>query len=249
MTEVPEYLFERSKERRRALGLLSDDGGSSDGGEGAAATTPAVASPAAAARAATGPIAPHVEPPRPLSPAALAGISRDKVPLWVLPVLFLLPIWGFTYVQLLDDDAVAPVTALSTGAQIFATNQCASCHGGGGGGGVGYQLNDGEVLLTFASIDPMLDWIAAGTEDWGVGTVIGDPNRDGGAHIAGDRAVMPGFDETLSENEIYAVARFVREQLGGEELTQEEIDAREIEWETLGGGAGGAGGGGDDDHG
>jgi mono/diheme cytochrome c family protein len=246
LTEVPEYLFERSKERRRALGLLSDDGGSSGGADAGSPASPALASPAAASPSPAAAITPHVEPPRQLSPAAVAGTSRDKVPLWILPVLFLLPIWGFTYVQLLEDDEVAAVTALSTGAQIFATNQCAGCHGGGGGGGVGYQLNNGEVLLTFSEIDPMLEWIASGTEQWGVGNVIGDPNREGGAHIAGDRAVMPGFGETLSESDIYAVSRFVREQFGAEELTAAETAARDLKWEELGGGVAGGGGG---DHG
>ena len=111
-------------------------------------------------------------------------------------------------------------------------------------GGVGYQLTAGEVLQTFPTIDPMLDWIAAGTEAWGVGTAIGDPNRAGGAHIAGDRAVMPGFGATLSESDIYAVARFVREQLSGEELSAEEIAERDLHWEELGGGSGGGGDGG-----
>lgn len=243
MTEVPDYLFERSRERRRALGLLSDDGEAGGGGD-AAAAAPAVASPAAAAPAAAAAIAPPIEPPKPLSPAAQSAVSRDKVPMWILPVLFLLPIWGFTYVQLLEDDAPIPDTALNRGAAVYATNQCASCHGGTGGGGVGYQLNDGEALLTFPTVDPMLDWIAAGTEAWGEGTAIGDPNREGGAHIAGDRAVMPGFGETLSESDIYAVARFVREQLAGEELTEEEAADRDLQWEDLGGGSGGGGDGG-----
>ena len=247
MTEVPEYLFERSRERRRALGLLDDDGGAAapaaDSGGGGAAT-PAVATPAAAAPAPAA-VAPPVEPPKPLSPAAQSQISRDKIPLWVLPVLFLLPIWGFTYVQLLDPDTAEPVTALSTGAAIYT--QCAACHGPAGGGeGVGYQLSDGEVLLTFPTIEPMLEWIAAGTAGWGPGTPIGDPNRPGGAHIAGELGVMPGFGESLSESDVYAVARFVREQLSGEELTPEAIEARDLQWTELGGGAGGAGGGGDD---
>jgi len=239
LTEVPDYLFERSRERRRALGLLSDDG---EAGGGAAAAAPAVASPVAAAPVAAA-ITPHVEPTKPLSPAAQSAISRDKVPMWILPVLFLLPIWGFTYVQLLEDDAPIPDTALNRGAVVFATNQCASCHGGTGGGGVGYQLNEGEALLTFPTVDPMLDWLASGTEAWGVGNAIGDPNRPGGAHIAGDRAVMPGFGQTLSESDIYAVARFVREQLAGEELTPEQIADRDLHWEDLGGGGGDGGGG------
>ena len=245
MTEVPEYLFERSRERRRDLGLLTGDGSGPDGGGGevssapVAAATPAVAAPAAAA------VAPYIEPPKPLSPAAQAAISREKIPLWMLPVLFLLPVWGFTYIQLLEDDAPDVITALSRGAQIYGSSGCSGCHGAGGGGGVGYQLNEGEVLLTFPTIDPTLEWIAAGTDDHGLGNPIGDPNRPGGAHIAGERADMPGFAVTLEEADIYAVARFVREQIGDEELTPEEVAERDLQWEELGGGNGA----GDDEHG
>ena len=166
MTEVPEYLFERSRERRRDLGLLSDEGAPADAA--AIADSPsgasALATPAAAAPAPVV-VAPPVEPPKPLSPAAQSAMSRQKIPMWVLPVLFLLPVWGFTYVQLLEDDEAVAVTALSRGAQVYSSAGCAACHGAGGGGGVGYQLNEGEVLLTFADIDPMIEWINAGTTD------------------------------------------------------------------------------------
>jgi len=169
--------------------------------------------------------------------------------MWILPVLFLLPVWGLTYVQLLEDDTATTVTALSRGAQVYSSAGCAACHGAGGGGGVGYQLNDGEVLLTFAGIDPMIDWINAGTTEWGIGNPIGDPNRPGGVRLAGDRDVMPGFSGPLDADDIYAVTRFVREQLAGEELTADEAEARDAVWEELGGAARTGGGGGGSNHG
>lgn len=244
MTEVPDYLLERSRERRRALGLLSDDGGApaAASSEGGAAPAPVAAAPVAAA-AAPAAVAAEPEPPKPDSPEVAAAKSRHKIPMWVLPVLFLLPVWGLAYVQMMGEEEVTEVTALSEGAQVYSARGCAGCHGSGGGGGVGYQLSEGEVLLTFPTVEPMVEWIVAGTDAWGVGNVIGDPNRPGGAHVAGDRAVMPGFSQ-LSEHEVYAVTRYVREQLGGEELTEAEIEARDLFWEELGGGSGEGGGGG-----
>jgi len=248
LTEVPDYLLERSQERRRALGLLSDEGAPTTASTADAAS--GAPAPGVAATPAPAPVvvAPPVEVPKPLSPAAQAAMSRHKIPMWVMPVLFLLPVWGLTYVQLLEDDAAVEVTALSRGAQVYTSAACAACHGSGGSGGVGYQLNDGEVLLTFAEIDPMIEWITAGTTEWGIGNPIGDPNRPGGQRIAGDRDVMPGFVSSLDASDIYAVTRFVREQLGGEVLTAEQADDREATWKELGGGASTGGGGGGSGH-
>ncbi|NOX28581.1 MAG: c-type cytochrome [Actinobacteria bacterium] len=235
MTEVPDYLLERSRERRRAL----TGGGDGDGGDAgpAAATPAAVKSAAPVAALATAAAAPAaVEPPKPDDPWVAAAKSRHKIPLWILPVLFLLPLWAIVYVQLLGENEVEAVTALSTGAGIYASSGCAGCHGAAGGGGVGYQLSEGEVLKTFASARDMIPWITAGTEDWGIGNAIGDPNREGGARLAGDRAPMPGFGASLTEADVFAVARYIREQLSGEELDAEEIEALDLEWEELGGG-------------
>lgn len=235
MTEVPDYLIERSRERRRAL---TGEGGDGDGGSSAApaaATTAVAAAAAPVAAAAAAPAA--IEPPKPDDPWVAAAKTRHKIPLWVLPVLFLMPFWGLVYYLLLGENEVEEVTALSSGALIYTQQGCAGCHGAGGGGGVGYQLSEGEVLLTFGSAADMIPWIAAGTEAWGVGNPIGDPNRPGGAHLAGDRAVMPGFGQ-LSDADIFAVSRYVREQLSDEELTAEEIEELDHKWEDFGGGDG-----------
>ena len=167
MTEVPEYLLERSRERRRALGLLGDDGGapaaSSDGG---ASPAPVAAAPAPVAAAAPAAVESKPEPPKPDSPEVAAAKSRHKIPMWVLPVLFLLPVWGITYVQMMADEEVTEVTALSEGAQVYNARGCAGCHGAGGGGGVGYPFIEGSVLLTFPTIDPFSEsWAAWVIED------------------------------------------------------------------------------------
>ncbi len=245
MTEVPDYLIERSRERRRALtGVGGDDGGSSSAGstDAAPAVVAAARASAPVATAAAAPAA--VAPVKPDDPWVAAAKTRHKIPLWVLPVLFLLPVWALAYVQLLGDNQVEAITAVGRGAEVYSGLGCASCHGAGGGGGVGYQLSEGEVLKTFASAKDMIPWIAAGTEAWGVGNVIGNPDREGGAHLAGARAVMPGFGDTLSESDIYAVSRYIREQLSGEELTADEIAELDHTWEELGGGGEGGGGAG-----
>ena len=83
----------------------------------------------------------------------------------------------------------------------------------------------------------------------GLGQVYGDPNRPGGAHISGgsdNAAAMPAFGDVLNDHQLYSVARYVREVIGGEAISDEVAAERDAEWEHLGGGAltGGGGGGG-----
>ncbi len=62
------------------------------------------------------------------------------------------------------------------GGAVYA--QCSACHGAGGGGGVGYQLNDGEVIKTFPDVESHVAWVVNGSS--AAGTPYGDPNREGG---------------------------------------------------------------------
>ena len=258
MTEVPEYLLERSRQRRIALGVLEDDGSGGGGDAGAAA-------PAAGAAAAAGPTQAEmiaaareaaqleVEPEAPPDPSwVIAAQTRHRIPIWVLPVLFCLPLWAFVYVKLTEPPP-EPITAINEGAATYAV-RCSSCHGGDGagsdGGLVGRPLWNGEVLLTFPSLDDsFIEWISVGSEGLGLGQVYGDPNRPGGAHISGgsdNAAAMPAFGDVLNDHQLYSVARYVREVIGGEAISDEVTAERDAEWEHLGGGAltGGGGGGG-----
>jgi hypothetical protein len=54
---------------------------------------------------------------------------------------------------------------------------------------------------------------------------------------------MPGFGGALSEYKIYSVARYVREVLSEEQISDEEVAGRDAEWEALGGGKDLSGGG------
>ncbi|MDG2112038.1 MAG: c-type cytochrome [Actinomycetota bacterium] len=255
MTEVPDFLLERSRARRVALGLLDDDGagasgGGSAGGGAATATAsgPTTADLVAAAKAAA---KLETEPEPEADPVWVeAANARNKIPYWVMPIIFFLPLWAFVYVKLTEPPP-PNITALTEGATTYAA-QCASCHQGDGsgtdGGGIGRPLYNGEVLATFPALDEsMITWLETGTAGIGNGNPYGDPGRAGGAQIAGELgAAMPAFGESLSEHQIYSVARYIRESLSGEELSEAEIAERDAEWIALGGGAdtGGGGGGG-----
>jgi mono/diheme cytochrome c family protein len=90
----------------------------------------------------------------------------------------------------------------------------------------------------------MLHWLEVGSEGIGIGNSYGATDRPEGAHISGETgANMPGFGGTLSEYKIYSVARYIREMLSGEQVSDEEVAARDAKWEALGGGKDVGGGG------
>ncbi len=249
MTEIPEHLLKRSQERRAAMGGggAGDAGGGDSGGDAAAtpagapstAVTPAAAAPAAAAATPT-----EVEPaaPEPVPPYVEAALKRKRVPLWALPVLAALPIWAFVYAATLEPPSLGESDPLSFGAQVYASN-CATCHGATGGGGVGPQLAGGSVLDTFSDPADQIEWVtlgSQGTQDAGA-TTYGDTNKpiNGG---------MPGWEGTLTPEEINAVVYFERSGLSGEEPNPALIDATGallvdgVPVVLAGGGGGGHGG-------
>src|SRR5437763_17118670 len=105
MTQVPDYLLQRSAERRAALGLPPYGSRA-----GAPAAPPAEAAEDEAAGAAPPVPAPAAEAPAP-SAAAAPAVAEPEVPEylpplpaqrsgihgWVVPVLALLPISAFAY--------------------------------------------------------------------------------------------------------------------------------------------------------
>ncbi len=208
MTEVPDYLLERSRERRAALGL--ETGAAPD----SAAVVPAAADASAAASTvpvpAAAPEIEKVEPPKPIAPWVKAAQERKKIPVWMAPVAMFLPIWGFMVWGTLEEPTRQAEGVIAAGADIYATS-CASCHGGGGGGGVGYQLNDGEVVQTFPDVESHIAWVVNGT-DASLET-YGSPDRPGGQRARGDQGTMPSFD-TLEAKEILEVVLYERSAHG-----------------------------------
>ncbi|MEO7398406.1 MAG: c-type cytochrome [Ilumatobacteraceae bacterium] len=218
MTEIPEHLLKRSKERRAALG----------GGEpgAAAVVTPAVEpgspataspdSPAVAARPPTParavPAAPP--PPKPDPAYVIAAKNRKTIPFWAMATLSLLPLWGFMYVQGVKPPAERVGGPLGDGAGVFAS--CATCHGATGGGGVGRPFLAGQSVKTFPHIEDQLNLVYVGSKAFADANLgpYGDPSV-GHAPGSYNGSYMPAQGTGLSEAQILAVVCHERYRLGG----------------------------------
>jgi mono/diheme cytochrome c family protein len=211
VTEVPDYLLARSRERRAAMGGGGAGASGDDAGTGSAPVVPAEAA-AAPAPAVPAPVAP-AEPaaPEPVPPFVEAALNRKRMPVWVVPVLLLLPVWAIYYVGMLERPPASATGLLGEGQVIFAAD-CAACHGAGGGGAVGQKLNDGEVLLTFPDLGSHISWVINGSPVVN-GTPYGDPARPGGQRMSGGG--MPGWAETLTPEELVAAVYYERVTHGG----------------------------------
>ncbi len=215
VTEVPEYLLERSRARRAALGLAPSGGapaaapaGGGDGGDAAGAAVPALAAEAAPAAAPAAAIV--VEPPAPPKPAIDPG-PRSGVPFWMMPVIVILPLWAIMYLGAFGEKAVdeAALTPVQRGRVVYQQKAgCGSCHGATGGGGVGPKLSDGEVALTFLTPEEHIAFVKAGSKPI-QGQPYGNPDRPGGQHVAKSGG-MPGFGGQLTDEEIADVVAYER---------------------------------------
>ena len=240
VTEIPEHLLKRSRERRSAIGQGGDEAaGSADASASAsspATTTPATTTPAAAAApsgppartAAPAPSAPP--PPKPDPVYVAAAKQRKKIPFWAMATLSLMPIWGFMYVRAVTQSPTVVEGPLGIGAGIYTS--CASCHGAEGGGGVGYQFSGGEVLKTFPHIEDQIRWVYYGTEGYNAANiaVYGNPDREGGAHMTGGLGVMPQYGSQISQAEIVAVVCHERYDLAGADPTSAEYAPEYDTW-------------------
>jgi len=245
LTEVPEHLLQRSRDRRAALGLGGDDAGASTSASatpapsGSAVEPAASATPAPAAAATPAEVAPPA--PEPVPHYVEAHQRRKKIPVWALPVIAALPFWGVIYVGTLESPPAELTGPLAEGAELYVS-ACAGCHGGGGGGGAGRQLNDGEVLLTFPNWEDHVAFVEQGTAGY-LGEVVGDPDRPGGAHIGGSFGVMAAqgaeYGGSLTEEEILAVVAYERVTHGGELAEESDLIAFIEEGDAGGEGAAG----------
>ena len=159
MTEIPEHLLKRSKERRAAIG--GEDAPAEDAPAGAAVEPAAAASPEVAAPAVVP--EPVVEPPKPVRPEVAAALSRRKIPVWALPVLAFLPLWAYVYQATLEPPPKPDDTPIALGQAAYSSS-CASCHGAAGQGISGPALTG--VLETWTDYRDHSMWVRLGSTNW-----------------------------------------------------------------------------------
>jgi mono/diheme cytochrome c family protein len=226
MTEIPEHLLRRSRERRAALGLGGGEGGDAGGGDAgqgalptksAGATSPAPARPAAAAGAAKA--APAASPAIIEEPVEIVtyvappkGPHKLPVPIWVMPVLIGLPLWAAFFPSAFSNHRKTTTTdPIALGRAVYANN-CSTCHGAAGEGGVGPALHGGQSALTFPNVADQIAWVNSGSMGLKPNQPYGSPTRTGGQHKAA-KDDMPAFAGTLTPAQIQDVVAFERSAL------------------------------------
>jgi mono/diheme cytochrome c family protein len=214
LTEIPEHLLRRSRERRAALGLGGEGGEATDAP--AAAETPAAPAGSSTevqpAAAAATPAVVEEEPVSVPTYIAPRGPHKSRIPIWVMPVLVALPLWAALYPGAFGNHQKATSSdPLVVGNNVYHSAGCAGCHGANGEGGVGPALHGGQSKLTFPNVADQIKWIQNGSVSLTPGSPYGDPKRPGGQRTA--KADMPAFASTLSASEIAAVVQYEREAL------------------------------------
>ena len=239
VTEIPEHLLKRSRERRSAIGQGGDSDAPAADAAATPATTPATTAKAAATPATTSsapagrgaaPPPPAAPPVKPDPPYVAAAKRRRKIPFWAMATLSLMPVWGFIYVRALTEGPEVVAGPLGEGVEVYSN--CAGCHGADGGGGVGYPFAQGEVLLTFPHMADQLRYVYYGTEGYNAEgiDIYGNPDRENGPHVTGERGVMPAFGEQLTGAEIVAVVCHERYTIAGADPTSEEFEDEFEAW-------------------
>ena len=216
MTEIPEHLLKRSKERRSAIG-----GGDAPAEEGTPAGEAVEAAPAAApiAPAAAAAVPEVPEPPKPVRPEVAAAMSRRKIPYWAMPVLAALPLWAYVYQATLEPAPTGELTPIAAGGQIY--NGCASCHGAGGAGNSSVPGLT-AVLETWPDYRDHMMWVRIGNGGWydASGTEVYGANQ-----TPGNRSTAMPAHRALSDQELAEVVLYERVTFGGMEESGEEYEA------------------------
>lgn len=222
MTEIPEHLLKRSKDRQQS---------------GATPSTDAVATTSAAVPAPVEKAVVQAAPPALPDPSYVAAAkSRKKIPFWAMATLSLLPLWAFMYVAALKPQEKVVEGPLAVGAAVYGS--CAGCHGAAGQGGAGRALHQGEVMKTFPKIEDMLNFVYTGSQAYVTAglKVYGNLDREGGAHAPlsynGNPMPMQGekLGGALTEAEILGVVCHERYAIGGTDPKDEKWAAEYEMW-------------------
>ncbi len=236
MVEVPEYLLQRSKERRIALGDEGPEGGSqaesaelskgSEAGGGEDKSGSGEKTPVAAKGKTLAPIPEKPEPEEaPLPPSVIEAAKRQRIPMWIMPVLLFLPVWAFIYVGTLEEPTRGIEGILGDGEEVYSSvAACATCHGGSGAGtNSGPSLTKEELLLTFPDDEQGLglaqhiEWVVKATDGIGVGRPYGSPEQ---GRVAGWFGNMPDFGTAISGYDLLAAVLYERAVLGESETSK-----------------------------
>jgi len=222
LTEIPEHLLKRSKAAKAAA---SGEEAPADAADAGTAVEPAAqaAAPAPAPAAAVAEVIPEPEPAR-VAPYIEAAHERKKMPFWIAPVLLALPVWAMMYVGTLERVPQGLTGLLGEGEHLYVEAGCSGCHGAEGGGGIGPGMSDGEVHLTFTSIEDQVVWIAKGSSLVGTGNTYSSADSPRPQAVSGQ---MPGFGSEsanpLDAEEILAVTLYERTQFEPGEIADEDL--------------------------
>ena len=151
-----------------------------------------------------------------LSPYAQAAAARKKIPVWAVPVLLFLPLWGFLYWGTLDPAPVKTTGILAEGAAVYA--KCAACHGANGTGNGATIPALTTVYDTFPKFADQAWWVINGSKAVNVGSPYGSPTRPEGQRIS--VGGMPGWAQGLTAKELLSVVYYERVRFGKEDPTK-----------------------------
>jgi hypothetical protein len=215
VTEIPEHLLKRSKERRAAIGGEEAPAGDAAPASESAAVeaSPAAPEPVAAAVPATPAPAP---PPEPMRPEVAAAVSRKKIPFWALPVLVALPLWAYVYQGTLEPAPTGELTPVEEGGVIYKSAACSGCHGAGGAGSASVPALTG-VLETWPDYRDQMVWVKLGSVGW---------EEYAATYGATDKPVQGGMPAHagLDDEELALVVLYERVEFGGLEEGSEEYE-------------------------
>ena len=238
--KLPEALLRRSavaKAKREGRPLdevlvemgLSPEGETSAAPAGSSAGAPASAPPAPSA-------APVVATEEPVAEADDLQPVFAGFPRWLAASFIIIPMIALLYAGLAPNGpdcgtsgqlAINPISGeaqscggdaspfFTLGEAIYEAN-CVACHSADGSGGVGPSFLGGAVLQTFSACTDHIEWVSIGSNEWPNAT-YGDAGKP-----VGGVGVMPGYQSSLSEQEIAAVALYERVAFGGQNIAEAE---------------------------